>query len=204
MATSINLTLEPPLPGSKQAKEARMSGFIPVVLYGLNKENEYYSLRRTDFLKKVDGHQTELFNVKPKGKKAFSAVIKDETFNTLSGEYVHLDFMRVDAEVPISIMVPLRFEGEPTGVRIGGGILNKTLDEVEVECLPKDIPSEFVVDVSGLELDHKITAGDVKMPKGVEVISDKDLTLAVVHMKEEEPLDEDPSAETDSNESSKS
>lgn len=191
MSTTIKLNFEPRVPGSRQAKSARLQGLIPVVLYGLGQENEYYTIKKSEFSKKILGHETELFNVNLGKKKKLNTVIKDQVFDSLNNEYIHMDFMRVDAKVMIEVSVPLKFTGDPVGVKTGGGILNKILDEIEVECLPEDIPSEIVVDVSKLELDHKITIDDLDIPAKVKLMSEKDLTVAVVHMKQEDKVVEE-------------
>jgi large subunit ribosomal protein L25 len=188
VSVSIKLNFEPRKVGSKFAKSARLQGLIPVVLYGLDQENEYYSLKKSDFIKQVLGHESELFNVNIGSKHKLNTVIKDQVFDTLKNEYMHLDFMRVDAKVLLKVQVPIKFIGEPVGVKTGGGILTKTIDEVEVECLPENIPADIVVDVSKLKLDEKIMVSDLKIPSDVTLLSDLDLTVAVVHMKQEDAV----------------
>ncbi len=183
LAESIELNFQVRKPGAKYAKSARQDGLIPVVLYGLNKENEYFNLPKTDFSKLVFGHESALFNINIGRKKNLNAIIKDYVFDTLKNEYLHLDFMQVDSKELIEVMVPLRFIGEPIGVKNFGGILNKVLDEVKVECLPNFIPSVIEVDVTLLDLGEKIMVIDLELPPNVNLISDKDLTVAVIHLK---------------------
>lgn len=183
MSESIKLNFQARKPGAKFAKTARRDGFIPVVLYGLNKENEYYNLNKSDFDKLVFGHESELFNINIGHKKNLNAIIKDHVYNTLKNEYLHLDFMRVDSKELIEVLVPLRFVGEPIGVKASGGILNKILNEIKIECLPNFIPSEIEVDVSLFELDGKVMVIDLDLPPNVNLISDKDLAVAVIHSK---------------------
>lgn len=190
MAETIKLNFEPRKVGNKYAREAREQGLIPVVLYGLGESNEYYTIKNSEFSKKVIGHETELFNIDLGEKRKMNTVIKDQVYDSLSNSYVHLDFMRVDANSSIEVQVPLKFKGEAVGVKTGGGILNKILDEIEVECIPGNIPSEIIVDVTALELDHKISVKDLDIPSNVTLITDKELTVAVVHMKQEDAVEE--------------
>lgn len=186
VSVSIKLNFEPRKIGAKFAKSARSEGLIPVVLYGLHQENEYYSLKKSDFIKQVLGHEAELFNVSIGSKIKLNTVMKDQVYDSLKNEYTHLDFMRVDSKVMLKIHVPIKLIGEPVGVKTDKGILNKILGEIEVECLPDDIPSEIEFDVSMLKLDEKITVGDLALPANVLLVSDKELAVAVVHMKAEE------------------
>ncbi len=189
MSVPIELNFEPRKAGPKYANLARMQGLIPVVLYGLGLENENYNLDKSEFYKKVFGHETEMFNVNLGQNKNLNTVIKAQVYNSLKDEYIHLDFMRVDSKMKIEVYVPLKFVGEPLAVKISGGILNKTLDEIKVECFPEDIPSEILVDVSKLQLDEKIHIYNLEIPNNVTLLSDNEITVAVVHMNhQEEPL----------------
>lgn len=182
MSASIKINFQSRKPGAKFAKEARQKGLIPVVLYGLHKKNAYYNLNKSEFDKLIFSHETALFNVHTEEEKDFNAIIKDQVYDTLKNQYLHLDFMRVDSRELIEVMVPLKFIGDPIGVKSPGGLLNKVLDTVKIECLPNFIPSEIEVDIAQLKLDEKIMVKDLVLPNDVKLISDKDLTVAVIHI----------------------
>jgi len=105
------------------------------------------------------------------------------------GSFVHADLYEVDLRQTIEVSVPSHVTGKATGVEFGGGVLDQALREVEVKCLPRAIPDEFVVDVSPLQLGDSLHVRDLVLPEGVELVSDGNLSIVsvVAPTKEEEP-----------------
>jgi large subunit ribosomal protein L25 len=169
--------------GSKnQARRLRRSGKIPAILYGPKTQAVPLELDKKDFSARVavleGSHLVRL-------KSAVSALadkvalVKEMQFHPISGELTHADLYEVDLAARIQVQVPLRFIGKAAGVT-RGGILQPIVREVEVECLPLDIPNSFNVDVSALDIGDSIHVGDIQMPDGVTLVSEADVAVVTV------------------------
>jgi len=124
------------------------------------------------------------------GKK-HPSIIHDLQHDFISGEIIHADFYGVHMDEKITAHVPVEFSGEAPAVKAHGGVLNKAVDEIEVEALPADLPHSFVVDVSGLaEIDQSIHVKDIAVPKNVKVLLDPEMAIVTVMppVKEEEVI----------------
>ena len=106
-------------------------------------------------------------------------IIKDVQADPVSLEVLHVDFYAVTFGKLMTLMVPLKFEGEPAGVK-KGGIVEFLMDEVEIECLPKDIPEELVVDISSLEVGDTLFVRDLPLAEGVRVKEDSSAPVVTV------------------------
>jgi large subunit ribosomal protein L25 len=100
-------------------------------------------------------------------------------YHPISGEVIHADLYEVDLTVKINVQVPLRFTGKAAGV-VRGGILQPIVREIDVECLPLDIPESFNVDVSALDIGDAIHVEDLPMPEGVTAIYESNFALVTV------------------------
>jgi large subunit ribosomal protein L25 len=107
------------------------------------------------------------------------ALVKDMQYHPISGEVVHADLYEVDLAAKIQVNVPLRFVGRAEGVG-RGGILQPIAREIEVECLPLDIPEFFEVDVSALDIGDSVHVEELAMPEGVTAVSESNLALVTV------------------------
>jgi large subunit ribosomal protein L25 len=112
-------------------------------------------------LRSETGHNT-LFQVALSGKEE-PAILKDWLVDPLSGKLLHVDLLRVSMDVRMKVKVPVHTFGEPAGVKVQGGIFEVVTREVEIECLPADIPTEFRMDVSGLMLGKQLRVGDIPL-----------------------------------------
>ena len=123
----------------------------------------YFALRKEAF-------QASILSLDLDGKKE-SVLLRDFQMHPFRQQVQHIDFQRVDAKKNIHMKVPLHFVNAEIapGVKTGGGIISHVLTELEIICLPTDLPTAFEVDLSGLELGHSIHIADVKLPKGVEL-----------------------------------
>jgi large subunit ribosomal protein L25 len=115
-------------------------------------------------LRSPTGHNT-LFQVKLGGKPE-PAILKDWLVDPTNGKLLHVDLMRVAMDVRMKVKVPVHTFGEPAGVKVQGGVFEVVTREVEVECLPNDIPTEFRMDVSGLMLGKQLRVGDLSVDPG--------------------------------------
>ena len=149
----------------------RSANLVPGVVYGsgeatmieLDHNALYFALRKEAF-------HASILSLDLDGKKE-SVLLRDFQMHPFRQQVQHIDFQRVDAKKNIHMKVPLHFVNAEIapGVKTGGGIISHVLTELEIICLPTDLPTAFEVDLSGLELGHSIHIADVKLPKGVEL-----------------------------------
>jgi large subunit ribosomal protein L25 len=180
--------------GKNEARRLRKGGNVPAVLYGGKGEALALAVNAkqvTAILRSQTGHNT-LFQVALGGKQE-PAIVKDWQVDPVSGQLLHVDLLRVAMDVRMRVKVPVRTFGDPAGVKVQGGVYEVVTREVEVECLPADIPTEFTADVSGLMLNQNLRAGDLKIDASkIKLVTDPNAVLAHVvalRVEEEKPVE---------------
>jgi large subunit ribosomal protein L25 len=160
-------------PGSKQrARRLRRSGKIPGVLYGPKTQTIALELNKKEFSSRVAGLEgSHLVRLKSNSATLVDkvALVKEMQFHPITGEVVHADLYEVDLTARIRVQVPLHFVGKAVGV-VRGGILQPIVREIEVECLPLDIPDFFNVEVSDLDIGDSAHIEALTMPEGIKAI----------------------------------
>ena len=166
---TIEIQIEPREAGAKgRAKQLRREGKLPGIFYGPKAESVPLELDRKDFLSRVAGLEgSHLIRIKSSSPLLAErvALVKEMQFHPVTGEVVHADFYEVDLSARIRVKVPLHFVGKAEGV-VRGGILQPVVREIEVECLPMDIPEYFDVEVSSLDIGHSLHVKDLSIPEG--------------------------------------
>lgn len=182
--------------GKNAARRTRLTGMVPATLYGGNHKGaislSVNAKQIARILRSDTGHNT-IFTVQVSGGKQENAIVKEWQVDPVSGALLHVDLYRVAMDVRMRVKVPVHTFGEPQGVKMQGGIFEMVTREVEIECLPSDIPEEFKVDVSEYLIGKQLRAADLPFdPKKVRLITDPTRVLAhvVVLKKEEEPAPE--------------
>ncbi|HTQ59642.1 MAG TPA: 50S ribosomal protein L25 [Candidatus Solibacter sp.] len=175
--------------GKNEARRLRQTGQVPAVLYGGKGEAIALAVNAKQvgaILRSASGHNT-LFQVDLAGKHE-PAILKDWQVDPLSGNLLHVDLIRVAMDVRMRVKVPVHTFGEPAGVKQQGGVFEVVTREVEIECLPAEIPTEFKVDVAGLMLNQQLRAKELPIDAAkMKLITDPDRVLAhVVALKVEE------------------
>lgn len=180
---TIEIQVEPREAGAKgRAKQLRREGKLPGVFYGPKAKSVPLELNRKEFLSRVaDVEGSHLIRIKSSSPLLAErvALVKEMQFHPVTGEIVHADFYEVDLTAKVRVKVPLHFVGKAEGV-VRGGILQPVAREIEVECLPMDIPEYFDVEVSSLDIGDSLHVKDLPIPEGVTVISESTLTLVTV------------------------
>lgn len=180
----------------KKVKNIRSQGLIPAELYGHNVSNMHLAVNAKDFnnIYKQAGESAvvNLIVDDEKFKKPIPVLIYNIQKSYLNNTILHIDFYQVRMDEKIKAHIPLKFIGEPPAVKNYGGILNKSMLEIEIEALPKDLPHEIEVDLSQLqELNQTIYVKDLAIPKGVKFLVDPETPVAtIVVFKEETPAPE--------------
>lgn len=183
------LSAKPRTSMGKRSKDELAAMRVPAVMYGSGVANQSISVPRSEFIKVYrQAGYSSLVDITVEGAQPVKAVIKEIQFDPLTVEPRHIDFHQVRMDQEMEAKIPLVFVGESNAVKVDAGTLIKSLDEVEVRCLPANLPHEIQVDLSALKtFDDAITVGNLVLPKGVEVLSDASLTIATVAR----PLTED-------------
>jgi large subunit ribosomal protein L25 len=191
MATATeNNTLEalPRTPGNKnEARRVRRGGKIPAVVYGAGKDAVSVSVdprQVSRILASETGHNT-IFDLALTGEQT-KAMIVDWQYEPIKGKLLHIDLKRIAMDQKLAVKVPIFLKGEAVGVKSQGGILEQMLREVEVECLPGDIPSHIDADVTELVFGKVLRVSDLPHSDKVEFLTDPNQPVAhVTSVKEE-------------------
>ena len=175
--------------GKNEARRLRVTGKVPAVLYGGKGDAITLSVNAKQvgqILRSATGHNT-LFQVAISGKEQ-PAIVKDWQVDPVSGSLLHVDLLRVAMDVRMRVKVPVHTFGEAAGVKQQGGIFETVTREVEIECLPGEIPTEFKLDVSHLMIGMHLRAGDIRIDADkMKLVTDPERVIAhVVALKAEE------------------
>jgi len=168
-------------------------GKIPAVVYGRSLGSLAIEMdaRPLEAVLGRTGGRNALIELQVEGKGKYLVLIKEVQTDPLRQNLIHVDFHQVSLERKITTAVPVQLEGEPVGVA-QGGVLQHALREVEISCLPADIPGAVVVDVSGLGIGESISVADLPVPPGVAVLTDREAMVAAVLPP---AVDDEPAAE---------
>src|ERR1700751_5234856 len=192
MATATDnnlLEAQPRTPGNKNdARRVRRDGKIPGVVYGAGKDALSVSVDPRQvkrILNSETGHNT-IFDLALDGGTKGKAMIVDWQYEPIKGKLLHIDVKRIAMDKKLAVMVPILLKGEPAGVKQQGGILEQMLREVEVECLPQDIPSHIDADVSELVFGKVLRVADLPPSDKWDYLTDENQPVAhVTSVKEE-------------------
>ncbi len=173
----------------KRAKDELLVHRIPTVMYGRGVAAQTLSLPRAEFVKLLStAGFSSLIDIAVDGTSPVKAVIKEVQLHPLRNTPTHVDLHQVRMDEKMTVQIPLKFIGESAAVKGDGGTLIKSLLEVEVTCLPANLPHEIEVDLSALKtFEDAITLADLKLGTGVEITGSAKLTIATVSR----PLTED-------------
>lgn len=166
----------------KRVKDIRAQGSVPAVLYGHGVESRTIAVPTSEFRKVyAKAGSSSLVDIAIDGDTSVKAIIHEVQPDPLTMLPIHVDFHQVRMDEKMTARIPLVFIGESDAVKTLGGSLMKTMESVEVECLPADLPHEITVDISAIKtFEDDITVADLVLPKGVEVANETHLTIAAV------------------------
>jgi large subunit ribosomal protein L25 len=165
------------------ARRVRVAGKIPAVLYGAGHEPvavEVDPKQISRILFSESGHNTIFDVTLGEETNAAKAMIVDWQREPINDRLIHIDLKRIALDKTLRVSVPIKLVGISIGVKAQGGILDQVLREVEIECLPADIPSHIDIDVSGLELHQVIRVSDLPHSDKVKFLAAEDATVAHV------------------------
>ena len=166
----------------KGLHKGRKLDLIPSVMYGHGAATEMFWVQYLDFSKLYkQAGESSIIEIVPEDGKAMNVIINDTQFDPLTNRFTHIDFFKVRMDEKLEAHIPLEFIGEAPAVREMGGVLVKPVEEIQVRCLPKDLPHSIEVDLSSLEtFENHIQIKDIKIPAGVEILTSHDTVIALV------------------------
>ncbi len=172
------------------ARRVRVEGKIPAVVYGAGQETVAVAVDPkvvTRILHSESGHNT-IFDLNVEGAALVKAMIVDWQHEPIKGKLLHIDFKRIAMDKAMRVSVPVQLTGSPVGVRVGGGVLDQIMREVEIECLPADIPDHLDVDVTDLELYGAIHISDLPHSGTLKFLGEDTALVAHVTLVKEEAV----------------
>lgn len=183
MAKQVKLSAQPRTGlGRGAVRKIKQQGLVPAVVYGAKQQPEHVQLSARD-ISNVLAHATGehfLVELEIAGGANRLALIQEVQHHPLRGDVLHVDFHAVSADEVIHSSVPVETVGEATGVKNYGGILETPIHQLEVECLPKDLPDVIRIDVTALNVGEGIHIKDLQLPAGVKARGDSELTVVRV------------------------
>ena len=171
----------------------RLAGEVPAIVYGGKKAPAQISLSQKDITKALENEAfySHIISLEVDGKSE-DVIIKDLQRHPAKAYVMHMDFFRVSKTTKLQTRAPLHFinEEECVGVKLGGGLIARSMTDIEISCLPKDLPEYIEVDMAEVELGGTVHLSDIKLPKGVESVAlshgdDHDLPVAAVNKPKE-------------------
>jgi large subunit ribosomal protein L25 len=190
MTNEITIAAEPrSTRGKNEARRLRAAGSAPAVVYGIGKDAVAVAVNPKEMvriLRSKTGHNT-IFHLAIKDGENTPVMIVDWQRDPVKDTILHIDMKRIDLTVRLVVKVPVHTLGEPEGVKLQGGLHEVITREIEVECLPNEIPDELTIDVSKLTMGQAVRASDVPLPGSVRLVSPPEAVIShIVAMKAEE------------------
>jgi large subunit ribosomal protein L25 len=167
--------------GKNEARRLRARQMSPAVVYGRGSDPVAVAISPkevTQILKSPSGHNT-IFNVDIQGQIA-PVMIVDWQLHPVNRQLLHVDLKRIDLSKRIMVKVPVHTTGEPKGVKTQGGLYEVVTREIEIECLPDEIPESFTIDVTELSIGQGVRAADVPLTGSMRLVSSQDTVISHV------------------------
>jgi large subunit ribosomal protein L25 len=181
MTTTVSLAAESRHgKGKGAARQLRMQGKIPAVIYGRGREPQPLAIALSDLEKTLAGHApaSTVIDLSIDGKTVMT-VIREVQHHPVRRVISHVDFYEIHAGEKITLEVPLHLEGSPDGVRNGGGVLDQVLREIRIEVLPRNIPERVELDVTDLGLAQSLNVKDIHIENAI-ILNDPEATVCSV------------------------
>ncbi len=190
------------LPGSSNSRKLRRNGKVPGVVYGAGKDVLNIELEHNSIMLALDveSFHSSILDLEIDGNKE-KVLLRDFQVHPYKQKITHIDFQRVDEKKKLHTKVPLHYIGEEDSpaVKLNGGLMSHVMTEVELTCLPKDLPGFIEVDLSGLDIGNSIHVREINLPKGVDLVlhgQDDPVIATAVKPKVVDIVEEEASSET--------
>jgi large subunit ribosomal protein L25 len=176
--------------GKNASRRIRKSGRVPAVLYGVGVAGASLILDKKDIVKilKSESGENTIFKVALDGGEA-DVMIKDLQVDSTTDELLHADLIKIAMDKAIRVAVPIELLGEAVGVKTEGGFVDFMSREVEIECLPADIPDVIKIDISDLHLHQSLKIADIAPPAGVKLLGEPNAVVVLIQVPHEEKVE---------------
>jgi large subunit ribosomal protein L25 len=176
--------------GKNAARRIRKTGMIPAILYGESETNVPLILSKKDIIKilKSESGENTLFRVAFDSEEK-DVMIKNLQIDQTTDELLHADLIQIAMDKEIRVAVPIEIVGEAVGVKTEGGFVDFMTREVEIECLPANIPEHITIDISGLHLHQSLKVGDITLSAGARLMSDPGTVIVLIQVPHEEKVE---------------
>lgn len=168
--------------------QARKQGRIPAVLYGIGKDTMSVEVSEKEVLDVLRKHPRAILQAKTSDEKVVSVLVQNIQKDSMSGKLLHIDFHHVNMTESMDSKVTIHFAGDAIGVK-AGGLLQVEMYEVEVRCMPGDLPTSMEVDISGLAIGDQLIVSDLIFKDGIEVLTDASTVMIQIKTVHEEVED---------------
>ena len=191
--------------GKGASRRLRHKGKVPAIIYGAGRPPRALSFDQNKVLQQLENESfySSVLNIQVNDKSQ-AAILKDLQRHPAKHLIMHMDFQRIVEDEEIKMNVPLHFLGEEVapGVKEGGGKVAHLINDVEISCLPKNLPEYLEIDVAELELDEMLHLSDIKLPNGVEIPQlaqgpEHDHAIVSIHIIKAAPIEEEEIVEED-------
>ena len=200
--------------GKGASRRLRRQGKVPAIIYGAGREPRSLMFDHNKVLQQLEdpSFYSSILNIKV-GDKSRAAIVKDIQRHPAKRRILHIDLQRIVEDEKIKMQIPIHYLGEEeaVGVKLGGGTVSKLMTELEISCLPRDLPEFLEVDISELELDQMLNVSDINLPEGTEIsellIEQNPAIVSIQEIKEiieEDIEDEDTEGESEADDASDS
>jgi large subunit ribosomal protein L25 len=185
--------------GKGASRRLRHQGKVPAIIYGAGRPPRQLAFDHNRVMQQLENESfySSILSIKV-GEKSQAAIVKDIQRHPAKNRVMHMDFQRIVDDVKIKMNVPIHYLNIETaeGVKTGGGSVSQLITDIEVSCLPKDLPEYFEVDIEHLELDEMMHLSDIKVPEGVEIPQltqgpENDHAIVSIHIIKAAPIEED-------------
>lgn len=183
MRKDITIAAEPRATrGKNEARRLRVAGMIPAVLYGSGGNSVPVTVSPKEISRIINSStgRNTIFDLAVAGVETSPVMVIDWLNHPVRGSLMHIDLKRIDLAKRLRVKVAVHTAGEPVGVKIQGGMLELINREIEIECLPGDIPEHFTTDVSLMSIGDAVRAGDIALKEGMTLVGHADLVIAHV------------------------
>jgi large subunit ribosomal protein L25 len=174
--------------GKNAARRLRAKGMIPAVVYGGKNDTQAVSVDPKTLMKVIrsEAGRNTILNLDFGDGSKTAAILKNWQIDPVDERFIHADFYRIAMDVSIRVRVPIATRGEARGVKVDGGILEAIMREIEVECLPGDIPERIEIDVTDLGIHDALRVSDLRISDKVKILdAPEQIVVHVVSVKEE-------------------
>jgi large subunit ribosomal protein L25 len=188
MAEIVISATDRPDRGKNAARRLRRKGLVPAVVYGSKGDNIAVAVDPKSLQKvlRSEAGRNAILRLDIPDKGTTNAILKSWQVDPVKENFLHADFFRIAMDVAIRVIVPIVVKGEARGVKVDGGVLELVMREIEVECLPGDIPERIEVEVSELGINDALRVSDLPVSVKVKILKDADqVVVHVVSIKEE-------------------